>query len=96
MATIDIRHPHKLPRDEARAKAEDIARGMKERMGIEWKWDGDEIRFDATSGAAKGVTGKVIVGTSDVQIQIDLPFLLRALKGSIEDKVRERLVKSLG
>jgi putative polyhydroxyalkanoate system protein len=96
MATIDIRHPHNLSKEDARTKAEDLARGMKEKLGIEWKWDGDRIQFDAPGGAAKGVTGQVQVGPSDVHIQIDLPFLLRAMKGTIESKVRERLAKSLG
>ena len=96
MATIDIRHPHALPEDQARAKAEDFAKGMKERLGIDWRWDGDRIKFDAPSGAAKGVTGQCTIGASEVRIEIDLPFLLRMMKGTIEDKVKERLQKLLG
>lgn len=96
MATIDITHPHKLPQADARSRAEELAKGMKERLGIDWKWDGDKIRFDAPSGAARGVTGQCSINASDVRIEIDLPFLLRAMKGTIEGKVKERLEKLLG
>ena len=40
--------------------------------------------------------GQLQVGEKDVHIAIDLPFLLRAMKGTIESKVREKLEKSLG
>ena len=96
MATIDITHPHTLSQADAKAKAEELAKGMKEKLGIDWKWDGDKIRFDAPSGAARGVTGQCSINASDVRIEIDLPFLMRAIKGTIEDKVKERLGKLLG
>ena len=96
MATIDIRHPHALTHEAARAKAEDLARDMKERMGIDWKWEGDHIRFDAPSGTAKGTTGSVEVTTAEVRVQIDLPFMLRPMKGMVESKVRDKLGRILG
>jgi putative polyhydroxyalkanoate system protein len=91
MATIDIRRDHTLTRDEARKCAEELARSMEEKLGIRWQWDGDLIRFDAPSGAAKGAKGVVRVEASSVQVEIDLPLLLRAMKGMIESKVNEKL-----
>lgn len=96
MATIDIRRSHQLSKEAARAKAEDLARSMQERLGIQWRWAGDRIEFDAPSGAAKGATGQVEVGVSEVRVQIDLPFLMRPMKGMVESKVREKLEKALG
>jgi putative polyhydroxyalkanoate system protein len=96
MATIDIRHPHQLPKEEARAKAEELARGMEQKLGIRWHWEQDQIAFDVPSGAAKGTSGKVAVLPGEVRVEIDLPFLLRAMKGMVETKVRERLVRALG
>jgi putative polyhydroxyalkanoate system protein len=96
MATIDIRRSHHLSKEAAREKAEDLARSMQERLGIEWRWDGDRIKFDAPSGAAKGATGQVEVGADEVRVQIDLPFLMRPMKGMVESKVREKLEKALG
>lgn len=95
MATIDIRHTHTLARDEARKRAEDFARTMQERFDLDWKWEGDKIAFDAPRGAAKGTKGSVDVGDKEVRVQIDLPFLLRMLKGTVEAKVHEKLEQLL-
>ena len=91
MATIDITRAHTLPIDDAKKKAEELARSMAEKFGIQWKWDGDTIRFDAASGAAKGTKGEVAVSDKNVRVAIDLPFMLRVMKGTIEDKVNEKL-----
>ncbi|WP_437335917.1 polyhydroxyalkanoic acid system family protein [Sorangium sp. So ce394] len=91
MATIEIRRQHALTKDEAKKRAEELARGMEDKLGIRWQWDGDLIRFDAPGGAAKGTTGLVRVEASAVQVDIDLPFLLKAMKGMVESKVNEKL-----
>jgi putative polyhydroxyalkanoate system protein len=91
MATIDIRRPHALSKDEAKKRAEELAKGMEAKLGLQWRWEGDHIRFEAPSGAAKGTTGTVEVTDSNVRVQIDLPFLLRVLKGKVESKVNEKL-----
>jgi putative polyhydroxyalkanoate system protein len=91
MATIDIRRAHTLAKDEARRRAEDLAKSMVDKLGLNWRWEGDHIRFEAPSGAAKGTTGTVEVTDSLVRVQIDLPFLLRVLKGKVESKVKEKL-----
>jgi putative polyhydroxyalkanoate system protein len=93
MATIDIRRPHTLGKDVAKQKAETLAKGMEAKLGIRWKWDGDRIKFDAPSGAAKGATGTVGVDDKEVRVEIDLPFLLRAVKGTIETRVSDELNK---
>ncbi len=91
MATIDLSRAHTLPLDEAKKKAEDIARSMEAKFAIQWRWEGANITFDTPSGAAKGVKGKLAVSDKQVRIEIDLPFLLRAIKGTIEDRVKEKL-----
>jgi len=96
MATIDIRRPHSLSQDEAKKRAEDLARGMEDKLGIRWKWEGDKIKFDAPSGAAKGAAGTVSVESSAVRVEVDLPFLLKAVKGTVESKINEKLDQVLG
>jgi putative polyhydroxyalkanoate system protein len=96
MATIDIRRAHTLDKDEARRRAEALAKGMEEKLGIRWSWDGDRIRFDAPSGAAKGATGTVSVDPAEVRVEVDLPFLLRAVKGTIESKINQKLDDLIG
>lgn len=91
MATIDITRAHNLSIDDAKKKAEDLAKGIADKFGISWKWDGNTIRFDAPSGAAKGTKGEVAVSDKDVKVAIDLPFMLKMMKGTIEQKVKEKL-----
>ncbi|HEX4445575.1 MAG TPA: polyhydroxyalkanoic acid system family protein [Polyangiaceae bacterium] len=91
MATIDIRRPHALPKEEAKKRAETLAAELQSKLDLQWRWEGDHIRFEATKGAAKGTTGTVEVTDSVVRVQVDLPFLLRVLKGKVESKVNEKL-----
>jgi putative polyhydroxyalkanoate system protein len=96
MATIDIRRSHTLDKEEAKRRAEALAKGLEEKLGIRWHWDGDRIRFDAPSGAAKGTTGTVHVDLTDVHVEVDLPFLLRAIKGTVESKINQKLDDVVG
>jgi putative polyhydroxyalkanoate system protein len=95
MSTIDVRRGHTLPKEEARKRAEELASSMQKKFELDWKWDGDRIVFDAPRGAAKGTKGTVDVGDKEVRVQIDLPFLLRMLKGTVENKVNEKLTQLL-
>jgi putative polyhydroxyalkanoate system protein len=95
MSTIDVRRGHALPKEEARKRAEQLATSMQQKFELEWRWDGDRIVFDAPRGAAKGTRGSVVVGDREVRVQIDLPFLLRMLKGTVETKVNEKLTALL-
>ncbi len=93
MATIDISKSHALSKDDARKKAEDLARSMEEKLSIVWRWDGDTIRFEAPTGVAKGTKGEVAVTDTNVRVAIDLPFMLKMMKGTIESKVNEKLAQ---
>jgi putative polyhydroxyalkanoate system protein len=95
MATIDVTRAHSLPKDDAKKRAEEFAKSMQERFELDWRWEGDSIHFDAPHGAAKGTKGEVNVTDKTVRVQIDLPFLLRVLKGTVEAKVNEKLDKLL-
>jgi putative polyhydroxyalkanoate system protein len=95
MATIDVTRSHALPIADAKKIAEEFAKGMQTRFSLTWHWQGDSIHFDAPSGAAKGTKGEVNVTDKTVRVQIDLPFMLRVMKGTIESKVEEKLDKLL-
>jgi putative polyhydroxyalkanoate system protein len=91
MATIEMERRHSLGKEAARKKAEELADKMKEKLGIEWSWVGDNIRFEARSGAAKGAKGIVAVSDVVIRVEVDLPFMLRPLKGMVESKIKEKL-----
>ncbi len=96
MATIDIRRSHTVGLATAKTKAEELARDMETKLNLTWAWEGEHIRFKAEKGPAKGTKGQVTVGESEVRVEIDLPLLLRAMKGSISKKVTEKLDNLLG
>jgi putative polyhydroxyalkanoate system protein len=95
MATIDVSRSHELPKEEAKKRAETLAQSMKQKLDLDWRWDGDRIVFDASRGPAKGTKGSVEVGDREVRVLIDLPFLLRMMKGTVESRVREKLAQVL-
>lgn len=91
MATIDISRSHSLPLDTARKRAEEFAKSMETKLGLTWNWSGDVIQFTAPSGPAKGTKGDVHVSDKAVRVTVDLPFMLRVMKGAIEGKIHEKL-----
>jgi putative polyhydroxyalkanoate system protein len=95
MATIDITREHALSKDEAKKRAEELAKSLETKLELKWRWEGDSIRFDAPSGVAKGTKGEVAVGDKNVRVTIDLPFLLKVMKGTVESKVNEKLAALL-
>jgi putative polyhydroxyalkanoate system protein len=96
MATIEIRRPHGMTEDAARRRAEDLARRLEQRRGVRWRWEGKTLRLDAPAGPARGTRGAVSVDGQCVRIEVDLPLLLRAMKGVVESKIHERLDHVLG
>lgn len=91
MATIEQRKSHSFPKEEARKKAEGLANELKAKLELDWAWRGDTIDFEGKSGKAKGVKGTVDVSDEEILVKIDLPLLLRAFKGMIESRVKEKL-----
>ena len=95
MATIDITHAHSLSKEVARERAEELAKSLKERLGIDWTWEGDALRFSAPSGPAKGTKGEVRGAESSVRVRVGRATRLRMLKGKVEQKVQEKLSQLL-
>jgi putative polyhydroxyalkanoate system protein len=91
MATIEISRAHALPKAEARQTAEELAKSMEAKLGLTWTWVGDNVEFHAPSGSAKGTKGVVRVLDKAVEVSVELPFLLKMMKGTIEDKINEKL-----
>ena len=50
MSTIDIRHAHSLPAENARKAIEEVAAKLSERFGLQSSWVGDVLNLSG-SGA---------------------------------------------
>ena len=86
MADIDIRRAHHLGRAAARAAADRLADKLGRKFDLKGDWDGDVLRFERP-----GVTGSLTVGPKDLHLSVALGFLLKAMKGSIEQAIRHEL-----
>lgn len=91
MVSINIRRPNGLGKAVVRQKTESLAMSMEAKLGIRWRWEGDRLSFDAPRGEASGTTGTVSVDDTSVQVEIDLPLLLRAFQGALEGAIQHEL-----
>jgi len=86
VSSISIKRRHKLPHKNAKAAAEKIARDLNKRFELAYEWDGDDITFERP-----GLSGTLHVGKSEVHLDVELSFLLFALKGPIEQQINREL-----
>src|SRR3954447_23199266 len=86
MADIDIRRAHALGMAGARKAADRMAEKLGRKFDLRGDWDGDVLRFERP-----GVTGALTVGPRDLHLSVALGFLLKAMKGSIEQAIVHEL-----
>ena len=91
MSDIDIRHPHSLPPQQARAAVERLAETLAERFGVRYAWSGDALEFQRS-----GVHGHVSLEPGALHVTARLGFLLGAMRGSIESEIRRVLDERFG
>lgn len=86
MADIDIRRAHNLGPAAARAAADRMADHLGRKFGLKGDWDGDVLRFERP-----GVTGSLTLRPKELHLAVALGFLLKAMKGSIEQAIQHEL-----
>lgn len=89
MATIDISKSHTLGKETAKTRASALLDKLAESYGIKGTWNGDNFKIE------KPVTGNCAVTDTVVRIEIDLPLMMRPMKGKIETRVNDELAKAL-
>lgn len=86
MSTIQISAMHRLNHADAQQAADDLARDLAKKFGIDYGWDEDVIHFERP-----GVHGSIKVGEHEIRITAQLGLLLILLKDRIEDEIRDYL-----
>jgi putative polyhydroxyalkanoate system protein len=86
VADIEIRRVHGMGLAAARAAADRMADRLGRKFGLKGDWEGNQLRFQGT-----GVTGTLNVDAKDVSLSVALGFLLKAMKGSIEQAINHEL-----
>ena len=86
MADITLNRAHHLGLKGARAAADKMAAKLGEKFGLSGDWEGDTLHFDRP-----GVTGKLTVTATDMDLEVSLGFLLKMMKAPIENAIHEQL-----
>lgn len=90
---ITVNVPHKLSREDARARIDRGFGKVQEQIGgkamtVEQSWQGDVMDFQAGAMGQK-ITGKLHVQDSNVLIEVNLPWFLAKLSGSVQEKLKK-------
>ena len=86
MADIELHRVHNLGVQAAREAAEGMADKLGRQFGLKGDWHGNVLRFERP-----GLTGSLTLTEKDLRLSVALGFLLKAMRGSIEQAVNEQL-----
>ena len=86
MPDIEVRRVHNLGLQGARKAADKLAADLGRKFGLTGGWEGDVMRFERP-----GVTGSLANDAAALHLSVSLGFLLKAMKGSIEEAVTAEL-----
>jgi putative polyhydroxyalkanoate system protein len=84
MPDIRVERAHNIGKEAALAAALRVAERMKEKAQVSYRVDGDAIEFERT-----GAKGRIVVGADKVVAEITLGFLMKPMRGLIEDKIEQ-------
>ena len=99
--TIDVSIPHRLGRDQARARLQGASEKLRSQFGaqvaqVHETWTGDHADFKFTA-MGQSITGRIDVEESTIKLAVDLPWILAMLaekiRGRVEQEGRKLLEK---
>ena len=86
MARISIHRAHHLSHAKAKAAAETLAKDLESKFSLHYAWEGDHITFKRP-----GVTGRLRVAPAELELHVELGFLVSAFRSSIEQEIHRQL-----
>lgn len=88
MSDITLVEHHTLPMSEARAVAQKVADQMAADYEMNYAWEGDVLAFKRS-----GFSGTLALSEGQVQLDINLGFMLKGFKSKIEQQVGANMHK---
>jgi len=88
LADIELHRAHEMGLKAARAAADRMAETLGRKFDLKGDWDGNVLRFERP-----GVSGTLSVTDRDMRLSVALGFLLKAMKGSIQQSIEHELDK---
>ena len=91
--------PHRLGREEAKGRLDYGVSRVRAELGalvtaLDYRWQADTLNF-RVEAFWQMVTGRIAVLDDAVDIEIDLPWMLRLLAGTARRQARERTLLML-
>lgn len=90
MADISLKRAHTLGLNGAHKAANTMVEKLSEKFDLKGSWSGNILNF-----SRPGVTGVLEVSDHDMKLEVSLGFMLKMMKGPIEQSVHEQLDKAL-
>jgi putative polyhydroxyalkanoate system protein len=90
MADISIKRTHALGLKGAKVAADKMAEKLGEKFDLAGDWDGHTLEFQRP-----GVNGSLSITETHMTLEVSLGFMLKMMKGPIENAVHEQLDKVL-
>ncbi len=90
MADISLKRSHTLGLRGAHAAATRMIDKLAEKFDLKGTWNGNTLNF-----VRPGVTGVLVVSDHDLTLDVTLGFMLKMMKGPIEQSVHEHLDNAL-
>lgn len=91
MSTISIKRRHTLDPTTARTAAHKVVDDLGRRYQLACAWHGDRVSFERP-----GLTGSMHLGQNEIHLDVQLSFLMKPLKGSIEHAIHQELARVFG
>jgi len=91
MPKLTIEQPHTLSPAEVRQRLDALRARLSTKYGIDAEWKSDTRATFKRSGAS----GTISVEPNRVVIDVDLSFMLAPMKGQVESRIRDELVRAL-
>jgi len=90
MSDIHITQSHQLSGEELRQRVENIARELKQKLYVNYQWEGDTLAFKRP-----GAKGSIGLGKDFVEVKVKLGMLVIPMKDKIEAQIKEKLQVNL-
>jgi putative polyhydroxyalkanoate system protein len=91
MPKLTIEQTHSLAADEVRRRLDTLSERLSQKYGIDARWTSDteaSVKGSGASGTIQMQPGKVVVS-------VDLSFVLSPVKGKVETRIRDELLRAL-
>lgn len=91
MSTIKFRRPHGVTIKKAKQAAQRVAEELTEKFSFRHEWDGHTLNFSRS-----GATGKIVVHKHDIELDIELNFVLGLMRSKIEREIHRYCDENFG